>query len=53
MEGRIVHTNEFMCSLGKEYYVWKSFKGVRILVPYDACRHKSFWSDENRILNRR
>lgn len=53
MEGRIVHTNEFMCSLGKEYYVWKSSKGVHFLVLYDVCRHRSYWSDENRILKRR
>lgn len=28
MEGSLVHTNEFMCLLGKEYLVWKSAKGV-------------------------
>lgn len=29
MEGSLIHTNEFMCSLGKDYFVWKSAKGVQ------------------------
>ena len=28
MEGSLIHTNEFMCALGKEYFIWKTAKGV-------------------------
>ncbi|CBK23202.2 uncharacterized protein [Blastocystis hominis] len=32
MEGSLIHTNEFMCSLGKDYFVWKSAKGTTELL---------------------
>ena len=34
MEGTVVHTNEFLCLIGKDYYVWKSAQGVGIGKPY-------------------